>query len=298
MGLRGWAAAFSLVLLAGSLAYGVYRGKDNFGVDFTGGQQLSLEFAQKASAEDLRDALTGAGLVNPSIQYQRSGVGEEKDEVLVLKVASPEEGAETSEGATAQKVLATQFADNGYRLLQEDTVGPQVGRELQKSGLMAIGLSLVGIIIYITIRFEFSFAIGSVVGLLHNVLITIGIYALLGRQLTMTSIAALLTVLGYSVNDTIVVFDRIRETRKLRGGRLDVDVVNESVNATLSRTLLTSVTTLLSVGMLMLFGAGEIFDFALAIFIGVIAGTYASAFIAAPVMLAVRPKAVAVAPRK
>ncbi|MDY0144829.1 MAG: protein translocase subunit SecD [Kiritimatiellia bacterium] len=298
MGLRGWAAAFSLVLLAGSLAYGVYRGKDNFGVDFTGGQQLSLGFAQKASAEDLRDALTGAGLVNPSIQYQRSGVGEEKDEVLVLKVASPEEGAETSEGATAQEVLATQFADNGYRLLQEDTVGPQVGRELQKSGLMAIGLSLVGIIIYITIRFEFSFAIGSVVGLLHNVLITIGIYALLGRQLTMTSIAALLTVLGYSVNDTIVVFDRIRETRKLRGGRLDTDVVNESVNATLSRTLLTSVTTLLSVGMLMLFGAGEIFDFALAIFIGVIAGTYASAFIAAPVMLAVRPKAVAVAPRK
>jgi SecD/SecF fusion protein len=148
-------------------------------------------------------------------------------------------------------------------------------------------------IIYITIRFEFSFAIGAVVGLLHNVLITIGIYFLLGRQLTMTSIAALLTVLGYSVNDTIVVFDRIRETRKLRGGRLDAAVVNESINATVSRTLLTSLTTLLSVGMLMVFGGGAIFDFALAIFIGVIAGTYASAFIASPVMLAVRPKAAA-----
>jgi preprotein translocase SecF subunit len=109
----------------------------------------------------------------------------------------------------------------------------------------------------------------------------------------MTSIAALLTVLGYSVNDTIVVFDRIRETRKLRGGRLDAAVANESINSTLSRTLLTSLTTLLSVGMLMVFGGGAIFDFALAIFIGVIAGTYASAFIASPVMLAVRPKAAA-----
>ena len=298
MGLRGWAMAVSLILLAGSLAYGIYRGQDNFGVDFTGGQQLTLEFDTKVSAEDLRAGLTEAGLVNPSIQYQRSGVGEEKEEVLVLKVASPEEGDENSEGATALAMLADQFADNNYKLVQEDTVGPQVGRELQKSGLMALGLSLVGMIIYITIRFEFSFAIGAVVGLLHNVLITIGIYALLGRQLTMTSIAALLTVLGYSVNDTIVVFDRIRETRKLRGGRLDTVVVNESINSTLSRTLLTSLTTLLSVGMLMIFGGGAIFDFALAIFIGVIAGTYASAFIAAPVMLAVRPKPAPPAARK
>ncbi|MDD2239562.1 MAG: protein translocase subunit SecF, partial [Kiritimatiellae bacterium] len=295
MGRRGWAAAVSLILLAGSLAYGVYRGKDNFGVDFTGGQQLTLEFADKASVEDLRAALTEAGLANPAIQYQRSGARENKEEVLVLKVASPVEGEATSEGATALAVLAEQFGDNAYRLLQEDTVGPQVGKELQKSGLMALGLSLVGMIIYITIRFEFSFAIGSVVGLLHNVLITVGIYALLGRQLTMTSIAALLTVLGYSVNDTIVVFDRIRETRKLRGGRLDAAVVNESINSTLGRTLLTSLTTLLSVGMLMVFGGGAIFDFALAIFIGVIAGTYASAFIAAPVMLAVRPKATSAA---
>ena len=158
-------------------------------------------------------------------------------------------------------------------------------------GLLAIGLSMVGMIIYITIRFEFSFAIGAVVGLIHNVLITLAVFFLFGRQLSMTSIAALLTVVGYSVNDTIVVFDRIRETRKLRAGRLDAAVVNESVNATLSRTLLTSLTTLLSVATLMIFGGGAIFDFALAIFIGVVAGTYASAFIAAPTMLAVRPKA-------
>ena len=206
-----------------------------------------------------------------------------------MKVATPEEGA------TVQQVLGEQFAANGFKLIQEDTVGPQVGKELQKSGLLAIGLSMVGMIIYITIRFEFSFAIGAVVGLIHNVLITLAVFFLFGRQLSMTSIAALLTVVGYSVNDTIVVFDRIRETRKLRAGRLDAAVVNESVNATLSRTLLTSLTTLLSVATLMIFGGGAIFDFALAIFVGVVSGTYASVFIASPIMLAVRPK-VAAAP--
>ena len=284
MGKRHLAAVLSIAVVAVGLFVGFKRGAENFGVDFTGGQQLSLDFAKKAGVEELRAALEGAGIRGPGIQYQRSGVGEEQSEVLALKVAGPEEGA------LAQQVMADQFADNGFKLIQEDTVGPQVGKELQRSGLIALGLSLVGMIIYITIRFEFSFAIGAVVGLLHNVLITLGVYFLLGRQLTTTSIAALLTVVGYSVNDTIVVFDRIRETRKLRGGRLDKAVVNESINATLSRTLLTSLTTLLSVAMLMTFGGGAIFDFALAIFVGVVAGTYASAFIASPVMLAVRPK--------
>jgi preprotein translocase SecF subunit len=287
MGKRWPAAALSIALLAVSLVWGLKRGQDNFGVDFTGGQQLSMEFANKADVDALRTAFGGAGIRDVAIQYQRSGAGELQSEVLAVKVATPEEGA------TAQKVMAEQFAGNGFKLLQEDTVGPQVGKELQRGGLVAIGLSLVGMIIYITIRFEFSFAIGAVVGLMHNLLLTLGLYSLLGRQLTTTSIAALLTVLGYSVNDTIVVFDRIREMRKLRGGRLDAAIVNESVNATLSRTLLTSFTTLLSVAMLMIFGGTSIFDFALALFIGVLAGTYSSIFIAAPVMLAVRAKTAA-----
>ncbi len=289
MGLRGAAAVLSLALLAAGGFVGWQRGPANFGVDFTGGQQLTLEFAQKADVDGLRTAFAGAGVRDSAIQYQRSGAGEQQHEVLAVKVATPEEGA------AVQKVLAEQFADGGFKLVQEDTVGPQVGKELQRSGLFALGLSLVGMILYITFRFEFSFAVGAVVGLLHNVLITLAVYSLLGRQLSMTSIAALLTVVGYSVNDTIVVFDRIRETRKLRGGRLDAAIVNESINATLSRTLLTSLTTLLSVAMLMVFGGGAIFDFALAIFVGVVAGTYASAFVASPVMLAVRPK-VAAAP--
>ncbi len=289
MRLRGVAAVLSIAVLAAGLFVGVRRGAQNFGVDFTGGQQLSMDFEQKADVDALRAAFTGAGIRDAGIQYQRSGAGEDQNEVLAVKVATPEEGA------TVQQVLGEQFAANGFKLIQEDTVGPQVGKELQKSGLLAIGLSMVGMIIYITIRFEFSFAIGAVVGLIHNVLITLAVFFLFGRQLSMTSIAALLTVVGYSVNDTIVVFDRIRETRKLRAGRLDAAVVNESVNATLSRTLLTSLTTLLSVATLMIFGGGAIFDFALAIFVGVVSGTYASVFIASPIMLAVRPK-VAAAP--
>ena len=289
MGLRKIAAVLSVVLLAAGAFVGWQRGQENFGVDFTGGQQLSLDFAQKADVDALRAAFAGAGIGDVGIQYQRSGAGESQNEVLALKVATPEAGA------AAQRILDGQFAANGFKLIQEDTVGPQVGKELQRGGLIAIGLSLVGMIVYITIRFEFSFAIGAVVGLLHNVLITLAVFFLFRRQLSMTSIAALLTVIGYSVNDTIVVFDRIREMRKLRAGRLDAAVVNESVNATLSRTLLTSLTTLLSVAMLMVFGGGAIFDFALAIFVGVVAGTYASIFIASPIMLAVRPK-VAAAP--
>ena len=284
MGLR-WPAAFlSIAVIVVSLGVGVHSGKANFGVDFTGGQQLSLSFTQKAEVDGLRKALEGAGIRDVGIQYQRSGTGKEQNEVLAVKVASPEEGL------TAQKVLAEQFAGNGFKLIKEDTVGPQVGKELQRGGLLAIGLSLVGMIIYITIRFEFSFAIGSVVGLIHNLLVTIGLYCVFHRQFTTTTIAALLTVLGYSINDTIVVFDRIREMRKLHNGRLDPAIVNESVNATLSRTILTSLTVLLSTVTLMVFGGGSIFDFALAMFIGVVAGTYSSIFIASPVMLAARPK--------
>ena len=286
---RWVAGILSLVVIAGSLTVAGFRGRANFGVDFTGGQQLTLTFTQKAEVDTLRAALAGAGLTDVGIQYQRSGTTEKQNEVLALKVGGPEAGAQ------AQQILAEQFADSHFKLLQEDTVGPQVGRELQRSGLIAIGLSLVGMILYITIRFEFSFAVGAVAGLLHSLLITIGLYCVFQRQFSTTTIAALLTVLGYSVNDTIVVFDRIRETRKLRAGRLDAGIVNESVNATLSRTLLTSLTTLLSVVMLLVFGGGAIFDFALALFIGVVAGTYSSIFIASPIMLAVRPR-VALAP--
>lgn len=286
MGGRKLAGLVSLVLIVASLGWMWHRGAGNFGVDFTGGQQLTLGFSQKADVDGLRKALDEAEGVKTAglIQYQRSGAGDETgNEVLALKVAE-------GEGDAAIAALQAAFPESGFTLLEQNTVGPQVGKELQKSALLALGFALLMMVAYITIRFEFAFAVGAVAGLVHNVLLTLGLYAVFGRQLTMTSIAAFLTVVGYSVNDTIVVFDRIRETKKLRGGRLDAAVCNDSVNSMLARTLLTSVTTLISLAALMVFGGGEIFDFALAMAIGVVVGTYASVFIATPVMMAVRPR--------
>ena len=169
--------------------------------------------------------------------------------------------------------------------MKQDSIGPQVGKELQKKGLIAIAVSLLGMIIYISWRFEFAFSVGAVVALLHDVLVTVGVYCLLGRQLNVTVIAAVLTIIGFSVNDTIVIFDRIREDMKLYRNRNFVDIANMAVNQCMGRTLLTSFTALLSVVALLVFGGGSIYDFALALFIGMISGVYSTVYVAAPIVL-------------
>jgi len=288
LGARKYAISASVLLVVATLALFVVRGQANFGVDFTGGSQLSLSFdpAHKADVDAIRACISeDEGVREASlIQYQRSAGGEETSEILSLKVAGSEESA------AALAALQKTFPESNFSLLSENSVGPQVGSELKRSGMLAVLFALVGMIVYITIRFEFSFAIGAVVALLHNVLLTLGLYCLFGRQLTMTSIAAFLTIIGYSVNDTVVEFDRMREQRKLAAGRLDEEIANASINQCLARTLLTSVTTLLSVLSLVVFGGGEILDFALAMLIGVCVGTYSSVYIATPVMLAIRAK--------
>ena len=284
---RGFAMCLSLVLIVGSFAYAWHRGSANFGVDFTGGQQISLSFQEKVDVDQIRSAITGAGVENPGlIQYQRANVSDEAaaNEILALKVTTPEAGE------AAIKALQDSFPEASFSLREQNMVGPQVGEELKNSALLAIGIALACMILYITIRFEFSFAIGAVVGLFHTVLLTLGLYLVLGRQLTMTSIAAFLTVLGYAINDTIVVFDRIREARKLHNGMMNADVCNKAINDMLARTALTSITTLISLAALLVFGGGDIFDFAVALSLGVVIGTYASIFIATPIMLFVRPR--------
>lgn len=278
----------SAILIVATFAYAWTRGAANFGVDFTGGQQITLAFSQKQDVDALRAAITGAGVEDPGlIQYQSSNVSDDAqaNEVLALKVTTPEAGD------AAIAALQTAFPDAHFTLREQNMVGPQVGKELQRSALLAVGIALLCMILYITIRFEFSFAVGAVLGLFHTVLLTLGIYLALQLQLTMTSIAAFLTVLGYAINDTIVVFDRIREARKLRNGQLNADICNQSINDMLARTALTSITTLISLAALLAFGRGDIFDFAVAMALGVVIGTYASIFIATPIMLAVRPRA-------
>ena len=164
-------------------------------------------------------------------------------------------------------------------------MGSRIGKELKKSAVWSIIAALLGIIIYISWRFELGFAIGAIVALAHDVLVTIGVYSVTGHQISLPIIAALLTIVGYSVNDTIVVFDRIREDLKLMKKGSFKDICNLSINQTLSRTILTSLTTLITVLMLLIFGGGAIFDFALALCIGILVGTYSSIFVATPVVL-------------
>ncbi len=284
LGKRKVAAVFSILLIAVTWTLFAVRGEANFGIDFVGGSSLTIGFDEKQPVETVRAALAAAGVGEANIQYQRphGSAGTGADEILVVKVPF-------QDGAAASATITGQFAASGYRVLQEDSVGPQIGTELKRKGVVALLWSFVGIILYISWRFEFAFAAGAIAALLHDALITVGIFCLLGRQLSMPMIAAVLTIVGYSVNDTIVVFDRIREDLKLLRGRKYSEIANLSINQTLGRTLLTSVTTLLSVLALLIFGGGAINDFALMLFIGILVGTYSSIFIATPVVLLWHP---------
>jgi SecD/SecF fusion protein len=173
----------------------------------------------------------------------------------------------------------------GFKVEGSERVGALVGGELAKNSLIALGLGILGILIFVTFRFELSFAVGAIVALLHDVLMTVGMFALLGRELTLTMVGAVLTIAGYSINDTIVVYDRIREgLASGRRGSIE-QIMNESINQTLSRTILTSTVTLIPILCLFLFGGPVLRDFSLAIIIGVVVGTYSSIFIASPIVL-------------
>ncbi len=279
MGMRKLATAVSVVLAALSIGVFVMRGQGNLGVDFTGGSSLTFEFVQKKPTADIRAALQTAGVRDANLQYQQvPGKAGTDHEILVVQTT-------TEGGDKVAETVSTAFSAEGYKMVQRESVGSQVGAELKKKGLVALLWSMIGMVLYITWRFEFGFAMGAIVALLHDALIAVGLFCLLGRQLSTPMIAVVLTIVGYSVNDTIVVFDRIREQMKFNPGKPFIDLANAAINQTLSRTLLTSGTTLLSVLALFLFGGGAINDFALLLLLGITIGTYSSVFIATPITL-------------
>jgi SecD/SecF fusion protein len=279
LGKRAWVIGLSVAVIISTWAVFLKKGVENFGVDFTGGTSITFAFNEKQPVETVRDAMDQAGIDDARIQYQSELDPTAKgSETMEVKVGG-------QNGDEVVRVIESAFGKNGYRNLQTNVVGPQIGAELKKSGLTALFASLIGIIIYISFRFEFGFAAGAIVALVHDVIITVGIYCLFGRQLDLVTVAALLTVIGYSVNDTIVVFDRIREDVKLMHGKPYVEIANLSINQTLSRTLLTGVSTQLTLISLLIFGGGAISDFALVLFIGVTVGTFSSIYIATPVAL-------------
>ncbi|MGQ9661455.1 MAG: protein translocase subunit SecF, partial [Kiritimatiellia bacterium] len=284
---RRLAMLVSLLLIVVTWAVMVVRGVKApakiFGVDFTGGTAVEFSFRQKVPVERIRDALAAAGIKSAMIQYQRE-INEAKETSLLIKVGTEPVGGEP-QGAIVKRELTEKFPEAGFGVLSEDDVGPQIGRELKRRATWAIIFSLLIMVGYLAIRFEMGFAVAATVALFHDVLITLGLYSLLGRQVNLPIIAALLTIVGYSVNDTIVVFDRIREGLKLMRNKTFTEVCNLSINQTLTRTVLTSGTTLLTVIMLLIFGGGTLYDFALALLIGIVVGTYSSIFIATPVAL-------------
>jgi SecD/SecF fusion protein len=265
----------SWLLIAIGLAYGWHRGKSAFGVDFLGGDTTIFAFEQKPDEAIVRSTLTTAGIKDPLIQFQKDlGSGRE-----TLRVDSAT--------GTGDKVKATLTALPAakVRLLGQDVIGATVGKEIQKSAAVAGLLALFGILIYVAVRYEFSFAVGAVLAIVHDVPMTIGWYCLSGREFNATTVAALLTIIGFSTNDTIVIFDRIREDLKLGVRGTFREVINQAVNQTLSRTIITSGTVFLATLSLFIFGGGAINDFAFTFLVGIITGTYSSIYIASALVL-------------
>ena len=295
-------APISVAIIVITMAIFGYCCKTNprsvMAIDFTGGTVMSYTFDKTPTTEALRAALRGVKIDDAIIQTQSAGV--DGKPVIQIKSGYDKVGEYATIAEAIDKTVKGSFPDSGAVNTQEDTIGSQIGADLTRDATKAVIYALIMMIIYITIRFEFGFSLGAVAALTHDVLITLGLYSLCGRQVGVTAIACLLTIVGYSVNDTIVIFDRIREDMRRNPNMKFADVCNKSLNQTLSRTLLTSLTTLLACLSLFVFGGGAIFDFALCMLIGVIVGTYSSVFIATPVMMAWykgrRPKAFSAAP--
>jgi SecD/SecF fusion protein len=262
-----------LIVLVG-VASVVVRYKHIYGIDFVGGDDATLTFVQRVDPERIRSALGAAklGEVNPLYQSDLAG----DHEVLTVQT-------ETGRGAEAVAVLQQAFPQAKFDAIGQTTIGPSIGKEIQWNAFMSLALSIVGIMIYVAFRFEIGYGMGAVVSTVHDVLMTIGIFVLTGRQFTAPMVAAILLIVGYSINDTIVVFDRIREELKTNPNGTLRDIINLATTKVFTRSLLTSLTTFLAALALYLFGGGVINDLAFTFLVGIVTGTFSSIFIASPI---------------
>lgn len=271
------AIIISLLVIVGGLSYGVFgRGQKMLGVDFAGGDSLTFQFTQKADVEKLREAVSKLGVGEPTIQYQKPVAGG-RETLQILTAFESEKKVE--------QALKSEFPQSNFQLVGTDKVGPSIGREIQRSAIISALLAMLGILFYVAVRYEFSFAVAAVVATTHDVLLTMGIFALVGGELSSTVVAAILTILGYSINDKIVILDRIREDLKLGVRGSFREIINLALNQTLSRTLITGGSVILATLALYIFGGGVIKDFAFVFLVGILTGTYSSIYIASAVLL-------------
>ena len=262
-----------LVILVSVVVFAV-RGEKNFGIDFKGGDLLVLEGQKKVDEGDVRAVLKQIDLEESVVQTEKSS----GKEFLTIRSAPG-----TSD--RIEKLLDEKFPEAKFRVEQSDKVGKLVGDELARNSLIALGLGIIGIFIYVTVRFEFAFALGAIIALLHDVILTIGAFALFDRELSLIIVGAVLTIAGYSINDTIVVFDRIREGMRTANAVSLQFIMNRAINETLGRTILTGGTTVLSTLALYFLGGPVLHDFAFTILVGILVGTYSSIFVASPIVL-------------
>ncbi|MCG5515378.1 MULTISPECIES: protein translocase subunit SecF [Ectothiorhodospira] len=277
LGQRRIALTLSAILLVVSILLLVFRGL-NFGIDFTGGTLIEVGYPDAVVLEEVRDQLEAGGFDRATVQ----NFGTSRDVLIRL---APREGEESAELSEEVLQVLRSGGPEGVDLRRVEFVGPQVGDELREQGGLAMLYALIGILIYVALRFEWRFSLGAVAALIHDVVITLGIFSLLWLEFDLSVLAAMLAVIGYSLNDTIVAYDRIRENfRRLRKDAVE-KVMNKSVNQILSRTIITSLTTLLVLVCLFLLGGAVIQNFALALIIGVLVGTYSSIYVAAALAL-------------
>ncbi|NLI16993.1 MAG: protein translocase subunit SecF [candidate division Zixibacteria bacterium] len=287
VGKRKYAFMLSLVLVTlGIIAFVmILVGKANLGIDFAGGAMIWGSFQNPVSVNDIRSALNKEGFGDAEIQSM-TGAGVAPNS-FVIRIKG--EGHALGDTLLADAITARikrQFPENNFKVDSIDDIGGAVGKTLQKQTRMAVLLAMLGILVYIWIRFDFRFGVAATIATFHDVLAVLGIYFLLNKEITLLLITALLTLAGYSLTDTVVVFDRIRENLKQFRKRGDfASTVNMSINEVLSRTTITSLTTLLAILSILIFGGQVIRDFALAMFLGVLVGTYSSWFVASPIMV-------------
>lgn len=267
-----------LVILAGLVSL-IVKGGPTYGVDFSGGVMIQAKFARPTEAREIRAAIEGLNLHGVVVQH----FGDTPNEFMIR---AQDTGVELSGFShRIQEALEKVYGAGTVEIRRTEMVGPQIGKDLRKKGVLAVIYSLLGILVYVGWRFEFRYAFGAIVALIHDVLVTLTFFSLLNKEIDVSVVAAFLTIIGFSVNDTIVIYDRIRENL----GKYPKDtlrqVINRSVNETLSRTILTNGTVLLVVLSLFFFGGAVIHDFAFAMLIGVIAGSYSTVYIASPILI-------------